>query len=167
MQTAEEREESVESIWTIVSAARIWYLSVFLPLLVSGEVIVIIRAIGRNDGIIDIWYAVLEGSAYAISMSAGLAFATIEIVRNAMVMAHSIKKWVDKKLRESEEKFRQELTAKAREEGRVEGRVEGREEGRGEGREENQKLWVEWNARREDAHARGEDFTEPPPNGKV
>ena len=45
---------------------------------------------------------------------------------------------------------------------------EGREEGRVEGREEERKSWVEWNKRREEAAARGEDFTEPPPsaNGK-
>ena len=41
-------------------------------------------------------------------------------------------------------------------------------EGRAEGRAEERKSWVEWNKRREEAAARGEDFTEPPPseNGK-
>ena len=53
-------------------------------------------------------------------------------------------------------------------EGKAEGRVEGLAEGRVEGREEERKSWVEWNKRREEAAARGEDFTEPPPsaNGK-
>ncbi len=39
--------------------------------------------------------------------------------------------------------------------------------GKAEGRAENQRLWVEWNERRDSALARGEDFTEPPPNGKA
>ena len=30
-------------------------------------------------------------------------------------------------------------------------------------REEVHQLWVEWNRRREEAEAKGEDFTEPPP----
>lgn len=50
-------------------------------------------------------------------------------------------------------------------------REEGREEGRKEGVKENQKQWVAWNSRRLEAEARGEAFTEPPPepmhtNGK-
>ena len=53
-------------------------------------------------------------------------------------------------------------------EGRAEGRAEGRTEGLEEGLEEERKSWVEWNKRREEAAARGEDFNEPPPsaNGK-
>ena len=47
------------------------------------------------------------------------------------------------------------------------GRQEGRVEGKQEGRLEERSLWQEWNARRLEAEARGEDFWEPPPNGKV
>ena len=90
-----------------------------------------------------------------------------------MVIAHGIQKWIDKKLREGEEKRAAKAQAKGhakgleegRTEGRVEGRVEGLAEGRVEGRAEERKLWTEWNARRKDAEARGEDFIEPPPNG--
>ena len=76
-----------------------------------------------------------------------------------MVMAHSFQKWITKKFRESDEKFRNKLLAEGREEGRVEGREEGRVE--------NQQVWEEWYASWKDAQSRGEDFTKPPPNGKV
>ena len=79
-----------------------------------------------------------------------------------MVIAHGIQKWIDKKLREGEEK----RAAKAQAKGHAKGLEEGRTEGRVEGRAEERKLWTEWNARRKDAEARGEDFVEPPPNGK-
>ena len=96
-----------------------------------------------------------------------------------MVMAHYLQKWATRKLRERDEKFRNELLAEGREEGREEGRVVGREEGREEGRvvgreegreegrAENQQAWEDWYASWKDAQARGDDFTKPPPNGKV
>ena len=38
-----------------------------------------------------------------------------------------------------------------------------REQGREQGRKETAARWREWNQRRLDAQARGEDFNEPPP----
>ena len=38
-----------------------------------------------------------------------------------------------------------------------------RERLREEGREDERQAWVDWNARRLDAEARGEPFDEPPP----
>ena len=64
-----------------------------------------------------------------------------------MVIAHDIHKWFEDR--------RKKRFAKAWEEGLQEGRIEERS------------LWKEWNARRMDAEARGEDFLEPPPNGEV
>ena len=42
-------------------------------------------------------------------------------------------------------------------------RDQGREQGREQGRKEMAARWLEWNQRRLDAQARGEDFGEPPP----
>ncbi len=47
------------------------------------------------------------------------------------------------------------------------GEAKGRAVGKAEGRAEERRMWVEWNERRDSALARGEDFTEPPPNGKA
>lgn len=53
-------------------------------------------------------------------------------------------------------------------EGRAEGEAEGRAEGRAEGEEVAHSLYPpeirEWNRRRLEAEARGEDFNEPPPS---
>ena len=135
--------DSRESIWSLVSASKNWYLSIFTILAVSGEAVVVTREVGRHDGIIEIWYAVLTASDDVVTMAAGAAFTITEIGRNAMVLAHSLQKWLNKKLREGDEKFRNKLRA--------------------EGREEERQLWAEWNARRKDAASRGEEFTEPHP----
>jgi hypothetical protein len=86
--------------------------------------------------------------------AAATSFTITETWRGSMVIAHGIQKWIDKKLRESEEKFREKMIAKGRAEGRAEVEAKVHE-------------WAEWNARRDNALARGENFTEPPPNGKV
>ena len=105
------------------------------------------------------WRALLGPSADAMGFSAGGAYALTEIGRNAMVIAHSVQKGL-------EDRRRKRFEA-AREEGRDEGREEGEATGLKKGREEERLLWREWNARREDAEARGESFNEPPPNGKI
>lgn len=152
-----------ESIWTVVSANRHWYFGFYVVLLVIGETVVVTREIGLDKGIIDTLFGVYIGSAYVVTASTGLAFGLAESVRYAMVMAHYLQKWATRKLRERDEKFRNELLA----EGREEGRVEGLEEGREEGRAENQQAWEDWYASWKDAQARGDDFTKPPPNGKA
>ncbi len=40
-------------------------------------------------------------------------------------------------------------------------------EGKAEGRAEERQAWESWYARWKEAKARGEDFSEPPPNGKI
>ena len=72
-----------------------------------------------------------------------------------MVIAHDIQKWLDKR--------RKKQLEAAREEG-----IElGEERGMERGRSQERSLWEEWNARRLEAESRGEDFREPPPNGKI
>ena len=46
---------------------------------------------------------------------------------------------------------------------RAEGRIEGRTEGLAEGRAEEREAWMDWIRKRDEAHARGEDFNEPSP----
>ena len=47
--------------------------------------------------------------------------------------------------------------------GRQEGLEQGRREGIQQGSSDQQKAWEGWNRRREQAHAEGREFTEPPP----
>ena len=105
------------------------------------------------------WRAVMGPSADVMATSAGAAYALTEIGRNSVVIAKSLEKWL-----EDRRKRRLEAVRKA---AREEGLQEGRNEGREEGRVEQRQLWLEWLARRKEAEARAETFTEPPPNGKL
>ena len=67
---------------------------------------------------------------------------------------------IEQGLKQGLERGRQEASEEARQEGREEGRQEGREEALAE----NQRLWLAWNRRRQDAEERGVPFTEPPPS---
>ena len=40
-------------------------------------------------------------------------------------------------------------------------------EGFQQGREEERRLWLDWDKRRREAEARGEEFNEPPPGGSA
>ena len=103
--------------------------------------------------------AVMGPSADVMATSAGAAYALTEIGRNSVVIAKSLEKWL-------EDRRKRRLEA-AREVARKEGLQKGIQEGRQEGRVEERQMWVQWLARREEAEARGETFTEPPPNGKL
>ena len=58
---------------------------------------------------------------------------------------------------------RSKTLEQGRAEGRVEGRAEGIIEGRTEGMAEEREAWTIWIRKRDEAHARGEDFNEPSP----
>ena len=82
--------------------------------------------------------------------SAATSFTLTEIGRDGMVLAKSIEKWFNDR--------RNKRLGEAREEGLEKGIALG---------EARVQEWIEWNARRLEAEARGEDFIEPPPNGKL
>ena len=156
-----------DSLWDTLWQARYWYSGVFLLIAIPSEIIVITGEISRNQGIINTWRNLLGPSEAAMATSFGAAFMLTEGAKLTMVLAHGAKKIIDnwfekreRKFREREEKLRAEILAKGLEEGRAKGRAEGRTEGRAQERQ----AWQEWNTRREEAEARGEPFTEPPPN---
>ena len=139
-----------ESIWTPLAENKHWYLGIFTVLTISSEAVVIREEIGRHQGKMETWRAVLGPSADMMATSAGAAYALTELGRNAVVIAKSLENWLEDRRKKRLETARQEGLSKGRE----------------EGRQENQKAWAQWNARRE-AAARGEIFTELPPNEMV
>ena len=145
-----------ESIWTALAETKHWYFGFFTLLATSGEIVVIAGEIGQHQGIMETWRAVMGPSADVMATSAGAAYALTEIGRNSVVIAKSLEKWL-------EDRRKRRLEA-AREVARKEGLQKGIQEGR---RVEERQMWVQWLARREEAEARGETFTEPPPNGKL
>ena len=144
-----------ESIWSALAETKHWYLGFFTLLATSGEIIVIAGEIGQHQGIMETWRAVMGPSADVMATSAGAAYALTEIGRNSVVIAKSLEKWL-----EDRRKRRLEAAEKV-------AREKGLNEGREKGRVEEREFWLEWLARREEAEARGETFTEPPPNGKI
>jgi hypothetical protein len=85
--------------------------------------------------------------------AAAITIALMEVARTVMVIGGNLERWLKK-----------------REQERLDRAVA---EARSEALAEVQRKWAEWNQRRLDAEARGEPFTEPPPdvpsdaNGKV
>lgn len=132
-----------ETLWTAIFQTRYWYIGIFALIASYGEVVVVIGVLNEQQGIIEMSRAAFRESADVMGTSAGAAFGLTEVGKGLMVLAHGIKKWFERKAEERDNKLR------------------------AEGRKENQQLWIDWNSRRKAAEARGEEFTEPPPNGKV
>ena len=63
--------------------------------------------------------------------------------------------------------FRRRYLKEGFQQGIEEGMEKGREEGAERGREEERRLWLDWDKRRREAEARGEEFNEPPPGSGV
>ena len=151
----------------MVVGARYWYFGIFAVLFASGIGVAIYRAIASDDAIIDKWYNVMVASGAMAMGSAAISLTVTETWRAIMVIARDIHKWFEDRRKRRFAEIRAEGEARGEARGIEKGRQEGRAEGRVEGRVEERSLWKEWNARRMDAQARGEDFLEPPPNGKI
>ncbi len=158
IETPEPDRQPRESIWSIIAPLRPWYFGIFVLVFIPGTGINIAIQIADNDAIMRIWHNALMAEGAIAMASAAISFTLTESWRAAMVIAHDIQKWLDKR--------RQKQLEAARAEGRAEGEAKGRNEGR-KALAENQQAWTEWNARRLDAESRGENFTEPPPNGNI
>ena len=76
--------------------------------------------------------------------AAAITIALMEVARTVMVIGGNLERWLKK-----------------REQERLDRAVA---EARSEALAEVQRKWAEWNQRRLDAEARGEPFTEPPPD---
>ena len=90
-------------------------------------------------------------AAPLIPIYALLAITALDLIGGTLVTARYLS---DKLLKPLHEKIRSE------------GREQGRSEGREQGREEVQRLWADWNKRREEAVQKGEPFNEPPPGSE-
>ncbi len=84
--------------------------------------------------------------------AAAITIALMEVARTVMVIGGNLERWLKK--REQERLDRAVAAA----------RSEAHAEARSQALAEVQRKWAEWNQRRLDAEARGESFTEPPPD---
>ena len=157
---ASEGPEQTESLFNVTPARRRTYLAAFVAFSLIGYGVVIwhhvtngataaacVNATGQACATATAM-SVMLGFAIAHAAAFGLALTTAEITGGAMVIAD----WLRTKLVEP-------LQDSLREEGRQ----EGRQEGQAQGTAEANRIWREWNQRRREAEARGEEFNEPEP----
>ena len=152
---ADESPERTESLFDVTPARRRTYLVSFVAFSLIGYGVVIWHHVTNGAAAAACENATGQACAAATAMSVmlglaiahaaafGLALTTAEITGGTMVIADWLReKYVTplKKQREAE-----------------------RERQRAAGRAEVNRVWREWNRRRMEAEARGEEFNEPEP----
>ncbi len=130
-----EQPQERESIWTVSRPAREIYFVIFVSLFLAGTGLVAVRAFGEGGSLIDATIGVWSDAAPLTITAAAAALALTEIGRSIVVIAQ--------RLQEGLERVRRQR--------------------RQEGLAEADAAWRTWNERRLQAEARGEAFTEPPP----
>ena len=150
---ASESPEQTESLFNVTPARRRSYLVAFVALSLVGYGMVIWHHVTDDAPLVNCHgephaattvMSVMLGFAIAHAAAFGLALTTAEITGGTMVIAD----WLRTKLVEP-------LQESLREEGRQEGIAKGLDQGN--------RIWREWNQRRREAEARGEQFNEPEP----
>ena len=138
------------SIWTIPRSEITAFFAFFTVLNILGLSFVGFHEseIKQTQGILNIIREVIADAGSVTAGSAGVAIAASEFTRWTMVVASY---------------FRDKFVIPQREKLREQGREQGHDQGRDQGRREMAAIWQEWNRRRLDAEARGENFGEPPP----
>ena len=138
----------MRQIWSVPSSWHGWYLGVFALFTVFSA-----GYIGweefhnpENEGFYETFLAMGHAASPFVILSAGFAVITVEVI--AMI---------------GDRLFRRRYLK----EGFQQGIGEGREEGVEKGGEEERRLWLDWDKRRKEAEARGEEFNEPPPGGSA
>ena len=156
---ADQNPERTQSLFDVTPARRRSYLLSFIAYSLIGYGVVIWHHATDGVPLVNVncdsethaattAMSVMLGFAIAHAAAIGLALTTAEIVGGTMVIAD----WL-----------RTKLVAPLQDSLREEGRQEGRQEGRAEASAEINSNWREWNRRRRDAEARGEEFNEPEP----
>ena len=149
---SDENPERTESLFDVTPARRRAYLLSFVGFSLLGYGVVIWHHVTDGAPLVNCGdephaattvMSVMLGFAIAHAAAFGLALTTAEITGGTMVIADWLReKYVTplKKQREAE-----------------------RERQRAEGRAEVNRIWREWNQRRQEAEERGESFNEPEP----
>ena len=135
-----EQPQDRESIWSVQRQTRDTYFVIFVGLFFTGMALLALRAFNDSGSLLDATLAVWSESAPLTITAAAAALALTEIGRSIVVIA--------RRLEEGLERIREQRRA----------------EGRAEGRAEANTAWRAWNARRLEAEAQGESFSEPPPD---
>ena len=139
-----------ESVWSVPGRWQTAYFALFAIQNIAGISLVCWYEITVVNGD-DFVQTMLNIIDRLPSVGVGAAAVTItlmEVARTAMVIGGNLERWLKKREQERLDRAVAEATARAK----------------SEARNEVQRRWAEWNQRRLDAEARGEPFTEPPPD---
>ena len=167
-----------ESIWSVARESAKVYFAVFtaLNIMNAARVIWFETTQAQHAGWSPMTDAILDGMGRGALGVASASIAITDTWRMTMVLAGMLEEWMNRRRARQmaeavaegeargEARGRSEGEAEGRVAGRAEGKVAGRAEGRAEGRAATDALWRAWNGRRLDALAKGEPFTEPPPD---
>ena len=169
-----------ESIWTISKSWQSVYFAFFSLQMVLGVSLIFWYHVFEHveDGIVETFIGIIQGSASVSVGSAGTYYTLAEGARLLMILANNLEQWINKKWDERDARNRAEGIAIGVEEGEKKGRAVGIEEGEKkgravgleEGRAEALAEFRAWNERRISAESRGEMFDEPMPgsdNGSI
>ena len=144
-----------ESVWSIPRRWQTAYFVLFAIQNIAGISLVCwyeIAVLNEDDTVLTVLNIIDRLPSVGVG-AAAITIALMEVARTVMVIGGNLERWLKK-----------------REQERLDRAVA---EARSEALAEVQRKWAEWNQRRLDAEARGEPFTEPPPdvpsdaNGKV
>ncbi len=160
------RRPERESIWSVGRRWLPWCLGLIFALTIGWTAFIAVTEVsgGKHDGMAATVRVVVSESAPAVQLIVVYAIFIITVLDIAGGATMVTYRYLERKfLKPLEEKLRAEARAEGVAEGIAEGRAEGVAEGVAEGRSATQHEWEGWNRRREEAAARGEPFSEPPP----
>ena len=167
---SEENRPLRESIWSVARESAKVYFAVFtaLNIMNAARVIWFETTQAQHAAWSPMIDAIQDGMGRGALGNASAAIAITDTWRMTMVLAGMLEEWVNRRRARQMAEAVAEGEARGRSEGeadgRVAGRAEGKVEGRAEGRAATDALWRAWNGRRLDALAKGEPFSEPPPD---
>ena len=135
-----------ESVWSIPGRWQTAYFVLFAIQNIAGTSLVCwyeIAVLNEDDTVLTVLNIIDRLPSVGVG-AAAITIALMEVARTVMVIGGNLERWLKK-----------------REQERLDRAVA---EARSEALAEVQRKWAEWNQRRLDAEARGEPFTEPPPD---
>ena len=163
-----------ESIWTISKSWQSVYFAFFSLQMVLGVSLIFWYHVFEHveDGIVETFIGIIQGSASVSVGSAGTSYTLAEGSRLLMILANNLEQWINKKWDERDARNR----AAGLEEGEKKGRAVERAEWEdrfADLRAREERMLSElraWNDRRIATESRGELFDEPMPgsdNGSI
>ncbi len=143
-----------ESVWSVPGRWQAAYFALFAIQNIAGISLVCWYEITvlNGDGFVQTVLSIIDRLPSVGVGAAAVTITLMEVARTAMVIGGNLERWLKK--REQERLDRAVAKAKS----------EAYAKARSEARNEVHRRWSEWNERRLDAEARGEPFTEAPPD---